>query len=288
MSGDASAWFDRLGLTEYEATALEELLTLGRTTAPNLAEATGIPKARIYGVLESLSDRGFIKVIPGRPKEYQPRAPGDLLDRAVENHRQDYQAFADAVEGFRGEFLAEFEPRFEEASGDIRPAEELFHVVDVGEPSERETRRIYREADERIWVVTKSFEYFDSVESALADAIDRGVDVSVLMLDPSHLSTEPRDEPAIQRDIVERISTEYPSIAVRFSTEKLPFRGNVADPSMDYGTGTAILVVEEEEVPNHMRQAAITENGAFVAGLKRYVDLIWDHESRSRDEVRDD
>jgi hypothetical protein len=107
------------------------------------------------------------------------------------------------------------------------------------------------------------------------------------MLDPSHLATEPRDEPAIQRDIVERITTEYPSVDVRFSTEKLPFRGNVADPSMDYETGTAILVVEEEEVPNHMRQAAITENGAFVAGLKRYVDLIWDYESRSWDEVRE-
>jgi len=32
-------------------------------------------------------------------------------------------------------------------------------------------------------------------------------------------------------------------------------------------------------VPNHMRQAAITENGAFVAGLKRYFGLIWEHES---------
>jgi hypothetical protein len=28
-----------------------------------------------------------------------------------------------------------------------------------------------------------------------------------------------------------------------------------------------------------MRQAAITENGSFVAGLKRYFDLIWEYES---------
>ena len=285
MSEDASGWFDRLGLTEYEATALEELLALGRTTAPNLAEATGIPKARIYGVLESLSDRGFVKVIPGRPKEYQPKAPDEMLDRAVENRRQDYETFAEAIEEMRPDFLAEFEPRYERASEDIRPAEELFHVVDVGEPSERETRRIYREAEEGIWVVTKSFEYFDSIEPALADAIERGVDVSVLLLDPGHLATEPRDEPAIQREIVAEITAAYPSIEVRFSVEKLPFRGNVADPSMDYESGTAILVVEEEEVPNHMRQAAITENGAFVAGLKRYVDLIWKHESLSPAEV---
>jgi sugar-specific transcriptional regulator TrmB len=279
MSGDGSAVFDRLGLTEYEETALRELLSLGKTTAPNLAEATDIPKARIYGVLESLSDRGFVEVIPGRPKEYQPKPPEAILDRAVENHRQDYETFASAIDDLREEFLAEFRPRYERASEDVTPTEELFHVVDVGEPSERETRRLYHEAADEVNVVTKSFEYFDSVEPAFADALGRGVDISVLLLVPEFLSTDPRDEPAIQRDIVERIRDEYPSVSIRFSTGKLPFRGHVADSSPDYETGSAILLVEEEDVPNHMRQAAITDNGAFVAGLKRYFELIWDHES---------
>jgi len=279
MAEEPAGWSETLGLTEYEATALEELLSLGRTTAPNLAEATDIPKARIYGVLESLSDRGFIKIVPGRPKEYQPKPPEEILDRAVENTRQDYESFAATVEALREDFLAEFRPRYESASGDITPAEELFHVVDVGTPSERETRRLYREADEAVRVVTKSFEYFHSVEPAVSDALERGIDVSVLMLAPDHLSVDPRDEPAIQRDIVARIREEYPAVEMRFSTGKLPFRGTFADPSLDYETGTAILLVEEEEVPNHMRQAAITENGAFVAGLQRYFDLIWEYES---------
>jgi len=285
MSGEGDGWFETLGLTEYEATALSELLGLGRTTAPNLSEATGIPKARIYGVLDSLSDRGYIKVIPGRPKEYRAKPPADILDRAVENRRQEFEGFEATVEDMRADFLAEFEPRYESAGEQVRPAEELFYVVDVGTPSERETRRLYRDADERVSVVTKSFEYFESVEPAVEEAIERGVDVSVLMLDPAHLATEPRDEPAIQRETVDHLADEYPAIDVRFSAEKLPFRGTIVDPSMNYETGTAILLVEEEDVPNHMRQAAITENGAFVAGLQRYVDLIWEHESQPRDEV---
>jgi len=285
MSGEGDGWFETLGLTEYEATALSELLGLGRTTAPNLSEATGIPKARIYGVLDSLSDRGYIKVIPGRPKEYRAKPPADILDRAVENRRQEFEGFEATVEDMRADFLAEFEPRYESAGEQVRPAEELFYVVDVGTPSERETRRLYRDADERVSVVTKSFEYFESVEPAVIEAVERGVDVSVLMLDPAHLATEPRDEPAIQRETVDHLADEYPAIDVRFSAEKLPFRGTVVDPSMNYETGTAILLVEEEDVPNHMRQAAITENGAFVAGLQRYVDLIWEHESQPHDEV---
>ncbi len=55
------------------------------------------------------------------------------------------------------------------------------HVVDVGEPSERETRRLYDDADETLRVITNSFAYLDNVERALAAALDRGVDVSMLM-----------------------------------------------------------------------------------------------------------
>ncbi|MFY4813436.1 TrmB family transcriptional regulator [Haloarcula sp. AONF1] len=273
---DPADVFDLVGLTEYEATALEELLSLGRTTAPNLAEASGIPKARVYGVLESLSDRGFIKVIPGRPKEYQPKSPSDILDRTVENHRQSYESFAADIDSHRDAFLAEYEPRFERASEDISPTAELFHVVDVGEPSERETRRLYDDAEETLRVITNSFAYLDNVERALAETLDRGVEVNVLFLHPDAL---PPEKAAVQADIIDRLTAEYPAVDLRFSTEKLPWRGTLVDPSMDYDSGEAILLVEEPDVPNHMRQAAITDNGSFVAGMKRYFDLIWEYES---------
>ncbi|MFB6311588.1 MAG: TrmB family transcriptional regulator [Salinirussus sp.] len=275
MADAPTELLERLGLTEYERTALAELLSLGRTTAPNLAEATGIPKARIYGVLDSLADDGYVKVIPGRPKEYQPRAPAEILERATENRRQSFEDFRREVEEIREEFLAEFGPRYREASGDIRPAEELFHVVDVGEPSETETRRLYRAADERVNVITKSFAYLDAVAPALADATD-AVPVDVLCLHPDQL--EPSNRP-IQAEIVDRLEEEFPDVGLRFSTGLLPWRGTLIDPDMGYESGEAIFLVEEPDVPDHMRQAAITENGSFVAGLKRYFDLVWEYES---------
>lgn len=88
MAGDdADRVFDLLDLSGYEETALETLLTVGGSTAPNLAKVTGIPRARIYGVLDELADRGFVEVTPSRPKEYQVKPPAELLDRAVENPR---------------------------------------------------------------------------------------------------------------------------------------------------------------------------------------------------------
>ncbi|WP_226012972.1 TrmB family transcriptional regulator [Halomicrobium salinisoli] len=278
MADGADDVFDLLGLTEYEETALTELLRLGRTTAPNLAEATAIPKARIYGVLDALSDRGFVKVIPGRPKQYQPKPPEELLDRAVDNRRQEYEQFETRIEELREPFLAEYEPQFRRASEDISPTAELFHVVDVGEPSERETRRVYERAEEEVVVLSKSFEYFDAVRPAFEDARDRGVDVSILLLHPDHLTAE---NAATQREIVDEVTETYPDVEIRYSTERLPWRGTIADPSMDYDSGRAILLVQEDDVPNHMRQAAITENASFVAGLKRYFELVWEYESES-------
>jgi hypothetical protein len=38
-------------------------------------------------------------------------------------------------------------------------------------------------------------------------------------------------------------------------------------------------LVEETDIPDYKRQAAITENGSFVAGMKRYFEMIWKHES---------
>ena len=273
---DPTGTLDRLGLTEYEERTLTELFTLGRTTAPTLAESTGVPKARIYGVLDALADRGFVKVIPERPKRYQPRPPEAILERAVENRRQDYEGFRAALDERRGAFLEEFEPRYERASEGVTPTEELFSVVDVGEPSEAETRRLYHQADEQLRIITKSFEYLDTVAPALTAATERDVDVAVLMLHPDHLDA---DNAAIQAAVVERIEREYPAVGLRFSTGKLPWRGTLADPSMDYETGRAIVLVEEKDVPLSMRQAALTENGSFVAGLKRYFDLLWEYES---------
>ncbi|MFB6207694.1 MAG: TrmB family transcriptional regulator [Haloglomus sp.] len=290
VDGDGTDLFDALDLTEYEETALSNLLRLGRTTAPNLAEATGIPKARIYGVLDSLADRGFVKVIPGRPKEYQSRPPAEIVDRAKENQRQAYEATAKELEASRQAFLAEYGPQFDSATEDVRPAEELFHVVDVGDPSESETRRLYHEADREVRVLTKSWEYLDSVEPALEDALSRGVVVRVLFLHPDRLSDENR---RIQASIVDRLREEFPAVEFRFATGALPWRGTLTDPPADAGTvsaddgedsGEAIFLVEEPDVPNHMRQAAITENESFVAGLKRFFDLVWEHESTEQRE----
>ena len=277
---DPGDLLETLELTEYEERTLERLIELGRTTAPDLSEATGVPKARIYGVLDELADAGYIKVIPGRPKMYQPKPPEAVLERAVENRRQSYESYRSEVAEIREPFLAAFGPLYERASEDISPTEELFHVVDVGEPSERETRALYGDAADRVHVLTKSFEYFDEIEPAFADASGRDCELRVLFLDPSLLS---EGNAVVQERMVDRLRGDYPDAALRFSATRLPWRGTIADPSLDYDSGGAVLLVEEEDIPLHKRQAAVTENASFVAGLERYFALTWEYDTLDAD-----
>ncbi|RLM57153.1 TrmB family transcriptional regulator [Halobellus sp. Atlit-31R] len=265
-------------LTEYEEKALRELLSLGRTTAPNLSEATGIPKARIYGVLDSLAQAGFIKVIPGRPKQYQPYPPDEIVDRAIESQRQDFEEYRHSVESIREEFVNTYSPVEDRDRDELRPTEDLFHVVDVGEPSERETRRLFREARDRIVIWSKSFGFLDAVAPTLKEATEREVTIQCLLLSSEFLSEENQQRQAEIRSV---LRDEYPSIEVRQSDRMLPWRGTFIDPSLEYTSGQGILLVEQEEVPNHMRQAAVTENPSFVAGMWQYFDLLWHHESSS-------
>ncbi|TKX61647.1 TrmB family transcriptional regulator [Halorubrum sp. ASP1] len=276
MADSGGDLFSLLDLTEYEADALEELLLLGRTTAPDLAEATGIPKARIYGVLDALSEAGYVKMIPGRPKRYEPHEPAAIAERAVENRRHAYERFREDVEAVEEAFIDEYAPIRDRGVDELSPTEDLFHVVDVGEPSERETRRLFREADEGVYVLSKSFGYIDAVRPAIRDAVDRGVAVDVLLLHPDALSAENRQR---QAEIRELLAEEFPSVTVRVSDRVLPWRGTFVDPSLSYESGQGLLMVEQEEVPNHHRQAAVTENPSFVAGMWQYFDLLWRHES---------
>jgi len=75
-------------------------------------------------VLDALSDRGFIKVIPGRPKQFQSKSPEAILDRAVENQRQ-YEQFEAELDSRREAFLSEYDPLFERATESVTPTSDF-------------------------------------------------------------------------------------------------------------------------------------------------------------------
>ena len=68
-----------LGLTMYESKVYEILIKFQKAKAATISRDSGVPYSRIYDVLSSLHHKGFVKILPGKVKEYAPAEPQELL-----------------------------------------------------------------------------------------------------------------------------------------------------------------------------------------------------------------
>lgn len=113
-----------LGLSSYEEKSYRTLLSLGRATATELAEASGVPKGRIYDVLNGLAARDIVRAIETDPRSYEAVAPDVAADRLLAERRCE---------------LAERAERYEDLAAEVgpdlaatMPAETRFWTASLG------------------------------------------------------------------------------------------------------------------------------------------------------------
>jgi sugar-specific transcriptional regulator TrmB len=108
-----------IGLTEYETLAYLSLLRNGEMTAENVSDASSIPYSKVYSVLDSLHDKGWIDLEGGRPRKYFPRSPDDALRAEQLRMESEFEENREVVVG-------ELQPLYEEK--DIREMPEIWMV----------------------------------------------------------------------------------------------------------------------------------------------------------------
>ena len=86
----AAAHLGRLGLKEYEAKIYVALVGLGEANVRRIHEASGVPRPRVYDVLESLAARGFIDVREGSPLTYSAVSP----EMVISHLKRDFETAA--------------------------------------------------------------------------------------------------------------------------------------------------------------------------------------------------
>ncbi len=84
----------KVGLTEYEAKAYLGLLNEQLSTATNLSEKSEVPRTRIYSVLESLAQKGWVKIYSGIPLLFKAVDPHEVFNKI----KEDYTEFMESVE----------------------------------------------------------------------------------------------------------------------------------------------------------------------------------------------
>ena len=269
---DVERVLEELGLSGYQVKVLMALIQCGEAKASEISQLSGVPRAKVYSVLDQLVDMGLIDKKPGRPIIYKAKTPKDVVVRLKLNLEMEYKERIRRIEEFGDELVQVLEDLYNPKS----EPKELIRVVRVGEPSERETKLLFKEAESEIDIISKVFEYYPKVKDELVSAHNRGVAVKVLLLGRNMLDERGR---VVQRTIVDMLRKDMENVEIRFSRTVLPLRGVIVDPSYDYSTGKAIFVVEDPRTPLYLRDAAVTENPSLVAGMKKYFDLMWNYES---------
>jgi sugar-specific transcriptional regulator TrmB len=261
-----------MGLNEYQSSALSHLLYLGETKATTLSRASGVPNARIYGVLDELSKMGLVTIRPGRPALYSPMTPAEIASALITDAREEIRARLNVIESYSEDFTASANEIFQKA-GKLDARVPLLRIVSVGDVSLEETRKLYQAAKETIFILTRAMEYYAEVAEELKEAIGRGVSVRVLMMSERGLVDDDRKK---RDEIINKIREDLTDSAEIRVSDEVNLRGCIVDTESG---GRALFLVEEEGVPFFLREAAITSHPGVVKGLASMFDLIWRFDS---------
>lgn len=153
----------KLNFTEYEAKAYLALLEESPLTGYAVAKNSGVPRSRIYEILDSLSMRGDILVSPGNTPQYTPVPAKELIKSRRTKAEENFE-LAEKI-------LAEFE----QSAND---RENIWNITGRNEILEK-VKACIASAKKRILLEVWK-EEFDELESELRQAVKRGVNVTII------------------------------------------------------------------------------------------------------------
>jgi HTH-type transcriptional regulator, sugar sensing transcriptional regulator len=102
----------RLGLTLYEARAYVALVRRDASTPAEVARLAGVPRPRIYDVLESLTTKGLAGDRPGRTAKFVATPPERVTAQLMDAHRGKVAALEDDAR----ELVDELRPAYQDSA----------------------------------------------------------------------------------------------------------------------------------------------------------------------------
>lgn len=242
----------KLGLNSNEAKIMDALLNLGPSGASDLHSYSGVPRNKIYEILDRFSERGMVELQPGRPLLYRVANPDTFIADLVDN----YKAAGEEIKGK----LNELRMRREDTDSAYA------WVVKGREAAKRRLADLIYSAEKDIfWIGGFPSEYIASVTSALKAAKQRGINTRpVCMVRP--METGRKD--IVKNGVVEfRTIRDFSKGDIEFDRRDMEIMGGFRDTA-GYG-GVAIIdesmafnIVDEGKFPDKVTGILIKAPGA--------------------------
>ena len=147
----------KVGLTEYEAKAYLSLLRDHLNSATKLSEKSGVPRTKIYQVLESLENKGWIRIYSGIPLLFKAVDPRDIFEK----FKKDYSEFLRSIQATLDKEVMEMKEKF------------VILKFDVGLRSLKEEMRKAK----TIWINNATTDFLKKVN----DTFSKDAEVRVLL-----------------------------------------------------------------------------------------------------------
>lgn len=163
MKESIFATLKNLNFTEYEAKAYLSLLEESPLTGYAVAKNSGVPRSKIYEVLDSLAVRGDILVSPGNTPQYTPVPAKEL----IKNRRKQAEENFELAE----KSLAEFE----QSAND---RENIWNITGSGAILDKVKESILSAKKRILLEVWK--EEFEELEPSLRAAAEKGINVTII------------------------------------------------------------------------------------------------------------
>ncbi|HLC24604.1 MAG TPA: helix-turn-helix domain-containing protein [Nitrosopumilaceae archaeon] len=181
LSDKARKALEKIGLTSYEIKTYSALLKTGQINASDLSQKSGVPYSKIYEVLGTLEEKGWIGSDESRPTQYFAKPPST----AIENTRQ-----AQEVEFKNNEsaILKELTPLYEQSGTSERP--DIWVLSGVVNIASKILEMVDSCRNEVLIAIPKVAE--DLAKEALPKLRllhDRGVDITILVSEDANSET---------------------------------------------------------------------------------------------------
>jgi sugar-specific transcriptional regulator TrmB len=162
-----------LGLSRYESNVYLTLVSEGVSTAKSISDITGIPYGKVYEIINSLSHKGFVMLLPTKPMKCGAVSPKQAIITAKKEH---FERF----EKTEANLLESLEPGFEQ-NKNFSNSKSSFGVINGRSNIVRKTEEMIKNAKSNINIQcsANSLSRLILHKDALKDASDRGVKISI-------------------------------------------------------------------------------------------------------------
>ncbi|MEM5791151.1 MAG: helix-turn-helix domain-containing protein [Candidatus Aenigmatarchaeota archaeon] len=253
-----------IGLNLYERKLWVAILARGTSTAGELSEIANVPRSRAYDVLQTLAEKGFVVLQPGKPIKYVAIPPEQALENVKKKLENDFKTSIERIEELKkSPIIKELNDIFkkgirvvspEEITGSIRGRYSIFQQLDY----------MFKNAKKKINIVTTPEglnELLRNHLEILREAKERGVEIKIALNETEGAS--------------EAIKILGSLAEIRVVGKETPVTGRLYIVD---GSQLIFGLTDSKQIPE-TQEIAFWSKSEYAASnvLEPLFDLVWNH-----------